>query len=51
MCHINELSIHGFRLKDHKACDTQSNYRDLKNGTFKSNYTMNFIQEKKNGIV
>lgn len=30
MCHINELSIHGFRLKDHKACDTQSNYRDLK---------------------
>lgn len=47
MCHINELSIHGFRLKDHKACDTQLNYRDLKKGTFKSNYTMNFIQEKK----
>lgn len=51
MCHINELSIHGFRLKDHKACDTQLNYRDLKKGTFKSNYTMNFIQEKKGYCV
>lgn len=51
MCHITELSIHGFRLKDHKACDTQLNYRDLKKGTFKSNYTMNFIQEKKRYCV